>query len=115
MGLGRFSLRYGAAAAVAAVVIGGLAGVMVFVMERSGFDPLSLSAADVERFVAGWGMWGALASMLLMVLHSFVPVPAEVIAVANGMMFGTLGGAAVTWSGAMLGALSSFALARWVG
>ena len=82
-----------------------------------GLEPgwLQLSPAQVEEFAASWGMWSAAASMALMVLHSFVPIPAEVIAVANGMMFGPWRGTLVTWSGAMLGAISAFAVARWLG
>jgi uncharacterized membrane protein YdjX (TVP38/TMEM64 family) len=76
---------------------------------------LDLSPAQVEAFVRSWGMWSVVGSMGLMVLHSFVPVPAEVIAVANGMMFGPYWGIAVTWSGAMLGAVSAFAASRWLG
>jgi uncharacterized membrane protein YdjX (TVP38/TMEM64 family) len=76
---------------------------------------LDLSPAEVQAFVQSWGMWSVAGSMGLMVLHSFVPVPAEVIAVANGMMFGPYWGIAVTWSGAMLGAISAFAAARWLG
>jgi len=76
---------------------------------------LSLSTGDVEDLVASWGMWGVGVSLLLMVLHSFVPVPAEVIAVANGLCFGAVRGAVVTWSGAMLGAALAFALARGAG
>src|SRR5580692_4339058 len=83
--------------------------------EVLGFDPLSLSTSDVETLVANWGMWGIAGSVLLMVLHSFVPVPAEVIAVANGVCFGIVLGVVVTWSGAMLGAMSAFAIARWLG
>lgn len=80
-----------------------------------GFEAFSLSQRDVENFVAALGMWGALGSMLLMVLHSFMPVPAEVIAVANGLCFGPVWGATVTWSGAMIGAVAAFALARRLG
>jgi uncharacterized membrane protein YdjX (TVP38/TMEM64 family) len=99
----------------------GLAGTAALVLwaslGRPGFEPgwLELSPAQVEDFVASWGMWGVAASMALMVLHSFVPIPAEVIAIANGMMFGPWWGTLVTWSGAMLGAISAFALARWLG
>jgi uncharacterized membrane protein YdjX (TVP38/TMEM64 family) len=82
-----------------------------------GFAPgwLQLTPAQVDAFVASWGMWSVVASMALMVLHSFVPVPAEVIAVANGMMFGPWWGVVVTWAGAMLGAVSAFVAARWLG
>ncbi|MGE0724063.1 MAG: TVP38/TMEM64 family protein [Alphaproteobacteria bacterium] len=74
-----------------------------------------ITAAHVEALIAAWGEWAAAASILLMVLHSFLPLPAEVIAIANGMLFGPLVGTAVTWTGAMLGAALSFALARHVG
>jgi uncharacterized membrane protein YdjX (TVP38/TMEM64 family) len=76
---------------------------------------LDLSPAEVEAFAQSWGMWSVAGSISLMVLHSFVPVPAEVIAVAIGMMFGPYWGIVVTWSGAMLGAVSAFAASRWLG
>ncbi len=80
-----------------------------------GVAALGLTPEGVESFVAAWGMWSAVGSMLLMILHSFMPIPAEVIAIANGMLFGNFGGVVVTWAGAMLGALSAFAVARWLG
>jgi uncharacterized membrane protein YdjX (TVP38/TMEM64 family) len=76
---------------------------------------LSLSEEDVESVARSWAPWTAAASVTLMVLHSFLPLPAEVIAVANGMMFGPLIGVLVTWLGAMLGAVLAFALARYFG
>jgi uncharacterized membrane protein YdjX (TVP38/TMEM64 family) len=60
-------------------------------------------------------MWGAVGSIAIMILHSFVPLPAEIIAMANGMVFGSALGIALTWTGAMLGAIISFALARCLG
>src|SRR5439155_3222201 len=106
-------LRLAAAAALAAVA----ALLMWASLGGLGLEPswLQLSPAQIEEFAASWGMWSAAASMALMVLHSFVPIPAEVIAVANGMMFGPWRGTLVTWSGAMLGAISAFAVARWLG
>jgi uncharacterized membrane protein YdjX (TVP38/TMEM64 family) len=50
-----------------------------------------------------------------MVVHSVLPLPGEVIAVANGMLFGPLWGTVVTWAGAMIGAALSFGVARWLG
>ena len=50
-----------------------------------------------------------------MVLHSFVPFPAEFVAMANGMVYGPLWGTAITWLGAMLGAFAAFGLARALG
>lgn len=72
----------------------------------------------VERFEAtieSWGAWGVLASVGLMILHSFVPFPAEFLAIANGMIYGPLWGTLVTWTGAMLGAFVAFGLSRWLG
>lgn len=76
---------------------------------------LGLTVKDAKQFADAWGPWSAAGSILLMILHSFLPLPAEIIAVANGMLFGVFGGVLVTWVGAMLGALLSFALARWLG
>jgi uncharacterized membrane protein YdjX (TVP38/TMEM64 family) len=77
-----------------------------------------LEMASVERIreaILAGGAAAPLASMALMVIHSFVPFPAEMLAIANGMVFGLVLGTAVTWAGAMLGAIAAFGLARWVG
>ena len=70
---------------------------------------------DLRRFVETWGTWAALGSIVLMVLHSVLPIPAEMIAVANGALFGWPWGTAITWTGAMLGAALSFGIARSLG
>ncbi|MDH3451848.1 MAG: TVP38/TMEM64 family protein [Gammaproteobacteria bacterium] len=74
-----------------------------------------LSVQYLEELIQSWGMWGVLTSIGLMILHSFVPFPAEFIALANGMLFGPVWGTVVTWIGAMLGASLAFALARALG
>ena len=61
------------------------------------------------------GAWAPVASIALIILHSFLPFPAELIAIANGMLFGPVWGTVVTWIGAMLGAALAFALARRYG
>ncbi len=76
---------------------------------------LDLRPETVERVIRDLGAWGVLASIALMVLHSFVPFPAELLAFANGMVYGPVWGTVVTWVGAMLGALVAFALARRAG
>jgi uncharacterized membrane protein YdjX (TVP38/TMEM64 family) len=79
----------------------------------------SLGGANtIEGMVAqirSWGPWAALGSIVLMVAHSFIPFPAEIITIANGMVFGPLWGSVITWVGAMLGALSTFGLVRLLG
>jgi uncharacterized membrane protein YdjX (TVP38/TMEM64 family) len=74
-----------------------------------------LSIEVVAQRIRGWGMWGVAGSIGLMVAHSFLPFPAEIIACANGMVYGALWGAVITWVGAMLGASLAFALVRLLG
>ncbi|HXP74864.1 MAG TPA: VTT domain-containing protein [Stellaceae bacterium] len=84
-------------------------------LRARGVDLGSMSTADVEAMVRSWAPWSWLGSIALMVLHSFVPLPAEIIALANGMLFGPWWGVAVTWVGAMLGAILAYGLARALG
>jgi uncharacterized membrane protein YdjX (TVP38/TMEM64 family) len=77
--------------------------------------PEAFTTRGIEETVLSWGAWGVVASIGLMVVHSFVPFPAEFVAVANGMAYGALWGTVVTWSGAMLGAFLAFGLTRWLG
>jgi len=69
----------------------------------------------VVALIRAWGAWGVAGSMALMVAHSFLPFPAEIVACANGMVYGPVWGTAITWTGAMLGAAASFALVRRLG
>lgn len=77
--------------------------------------PLKINKTSIVNFISSLGAWGPLGSIGLMILHSFVPFPAEFLTIANGMMFGTFGGIVVTWVGAMLGAYASFGLTRIYG
>ena len=76
---------------------------------------IDFSSEGLRALMAQAGFWAPLASIGLMVLHSFVPFPAEVIAIANGIAFGPWLGVAITWIGAMLGAIASYELARGLG
>jgi uncharacterized membrane protein YdjX (TVP38/TMEM64 family) len=73
------------------------------------------SIEGTAQQIRDWGMWGVAASIGLMVAHSFLPFPAEIIACANGMVYGPVWGAVITWVGAMLGASAAFAIVRWLG
>ncbi len=77
-----------------------------------GFDN---TVRGTEQLIRSWGAWGVLDSIGLMVAHSFLPFPAEIVALANGMVYGPLWGALITWTGAMLGAVFAFGLARLLG
>ncbi len=87
-----------------------MAGGVIFV---GAFEDFSVQA--IEDTIRSWGVWGVLASIGFMILHSFVPFPAEFIAIANGMVYGPFWGTLITWTGAMLGAFLAFGLARAAG
>lgn len=70
---------------------------------------------DVEDLIRSWGAWGVAGSIGLMVAHSFLPFPSEIVALANGMLYGPLWGTVITWIGAMLGASAAFAVGRMLG
>lgn len=102
----------------------GIAGIFFFctILLGGGFEevheglrwpPVPLSKAI--EFIRHSGSLGVLASIGLMVIHSFVPFPAELVAIANGMVYGPFWGTVITWGGAMLGAFLAFGLARRYG
>jgi len=116
----RSRLWLGLALGLAAAALVGGAAILVnelFSASALGADILAdLSSVErIEMTLQAWGAWSKAASVGLMVLHSFVPFPAEAVAMANGMLFGLGTGVALTWSGAMAGAFLAFALARWLG
>ncbi len=82
---------------------------------RSNVVGIMPTTAGIEAEIEAWGDWAAAASIGLMIVHSLVPFPAELVTFANGMVFGPVWGVVVTWTGAMLGAALAFALARWFG
>jgi uncharacterized membrane protein YdjX (TVP38/TMEM64 family) len=75
----------------------------------------NLTIDEFVETIRSWGMWGVFGSIALMMIHSFVPFPAELLACANGMIYGPLWGTVITWTGAMLGAAIAFGLARKLG
>ena len=93
-----------------------LAGIGVLGWRLWPLMPGAQSAVrDVEALIRSWGAWGVLGSIGLMVAHSFLPFPSEIIALANGMLYGPLWGAVITWVGAMLGAAAAFGVVRVLG
>jgi uncharacterized membrane protein YdjX (TVP38/TMEM64 family) len=106
------AVRTGAAALFLLVVGGAVAWWML--SGRDGVD-FNESVKAVVALIRSWGAWGVAGSIGLMMLHSFLPFPAEIVACANGMIYGPVWGTVVTWVGAMLGASIAFALGRWLG
>jgi len=73
------------------------------------------SVRAIKDTILAWGGWGVAVSIGLMVAHSLVRFPAELLALANGSIYGPLWGTVITWVGAMLGALVAFAISRRLG
>ena len=109
-----FSGRAVSAFGLGLLIAVGILAVLFLVALSLGWD-LGISVQDIEDRILSWGSWGIAGSIGLMVLHSFVPFPAEFLALANGMLYGPVWGIAITWTGAMLGAFAAFGLARWLG
>ena len=108
-------VRYAAGGAVLLLLVAGGIWVYALADAQSPVPGFGLSAEAVKNQIRDWGAAGVAGSILLMILHSFVPFPAEIVAMANGMAYGPLWGTVVTWVGAMLGAYLAFGLARWLG
>ena len=68
---------------------------------------------QVIKLIRSWGVAAPLMSVLLMITQAIVaPIPSFLITAANGMVFGSFWGALISWIGAMMGALTSFYIAR---
>jgi len=68
---------------------------------------------QVIKLIRSWGFAAPLMSVLLMITQAIVsPIPAFLVTAANGMVFGSFWGAIISWIGALIGALTSFYIAR---
>ncbi len=92
-----------------------LLGITLILVLMAREWPFGLTVQVMETAIRSLGAWGVFASIGLMVVHSFVPFPAEFLAIANGMVYGLVWGTVITWIGAMLGAFLAFGLARKFG
>ena len=90
-----------------------LTGIAIFLAAHG--EQFEFSAEQIAGTIRSLGSWAMAGSVLLMIAHSFVPLPAEFIAIANGMVFGVVLGTLITWCGAMAGAILAFSLARLFG
>lgn len=78
-----------------------------------------LARADIrgmKDYLGSFGVWGPIVSMALMVLQALAaPLPAFVITFANAWIWGWAWGALISWTGAMIGAVICFYLAKLFG
>lgn len=78
----------------------------------------TLGAPDVDRIrraVAESGWWGPVLFAAGYALWALLPAPKSLATATAGMLFGLVPGAVVAWSGAMVGAVLAFGLARLLG
>ena len=101
---------------VAALVLLAVALVIQYVLPiLPPLGEMEVSVDGFAQFIRDAGPWGVAGSMGLMIVHSFLPFPAEFVAFANGIVYGVFWGTVITWTGGMLGAFLAFGLARWLG
>lgn len=82
----------------------------------SEVSDLESAVKQLRDYLLGFGIWAPVASALLMVVQAVIaPIPAFAITFVNGLLFGWLWGAALSWGSAMLGAGLCFWLARALG
>lgn len=71
---------------------------------------------DAVNYLRGFGHWTVAIVLALFVIESLLaPLPAWFLMIANGMLFGPWIGGLVSLAGVLLGALTAFSVARWVG
>ena len=74
------------------------------------------SIETAREYIAGYGLFAPLISAALMIFQSVIaPLPAFLITIANGALFGFWWGMLLSWSSAMLGAALCFYIARFLG
>lgn len=70
----------------------------------------------IRDYIHGYGVFGPIASVLLMMAQVvFAPIPASMVQLANGVVYGTFGGAILNLVGQMAGAMLAFSIARALG
>lgn len=78
-----------------------------------------LSSGDqdaIREYLHGYGGWAPVVSVLLMSAQVVLaPIPASVVQLSNGVVFGVLGGAALNLIGQMIGATVAFFISRTLG
>ena len=69
---------------------------------------------DPRPWLHGSGLWGAAAiGVLLLVADVFLPLPASLIMVAHGALFGVVGGTLLSLFGGVAASAVGFAVGRW--
>jgi len=107
---------------IAIMVVGFLTGILLALGVRGEFLASLWNEWEhrntievLAQWIRASGKWGVAVSLGLMVMHSFLLFPAELVTLANGIVYGVGYGALITWTGAMLGAQAAFWTAHALG
>jgi uncharacterized membrane protein YdjX (TVP38/TMEM64 family) len=92
--------------------IGGLIGIFVAALH---FFPVEAWIADMQRRVGQMQWWGGILYPLLLAGCNLLLLPAGVLAVGSGLMFGLWWGFFLVWAGTVLGSAVAFQIGRRLG
>ena len=98
----------------AAVIMTIIAIVVYFAAADRPFG-ISISEGSVAAWIGSLGSIGGLGIIALMIAHSVIPFPVEIVTCIAGASFGLYWGTLCVWTGAMIGASVAFAIARHCG
>jgi SNARE associated Golgi protein len=76
---------------------------------------ISISEDSIAAWIGSLGSIGGLGIIALMIAHSVIPFPVEIVTFIAGALFGLYWGTLCVWTGAMIGASVAFAIARRCG
>src|SRR5262249_45524919 len=80
------------------------------------FAPATNGIEHFRQQLLGYGPWAVLISAGLMILQSTIaPLPGNVVAITNGLVFGPFWGALLSCTTTLIGASLCFALSRRLG
>ena len=59
--------------------------------------------AGLKEYIHAWGWWAPIVSAVIMIVQSVVPLlPALILTIVNGWLFGAFWGTLLSWSAAMI-------------
>jgi uncharacterized membrane protein YdjX (TVP38/TMEM64 family) len=97
----------------------GVAAFTMIVISIAVLIAIGPPAGGVEHLrevLLSWGPWSMLVSAAMMIAQAVIaPLPANVITITNGLVFGPIRGALLSWLSMLLGSSICFLLAKTLG
>ena len=103
-------------AIISAYVLFIFAGIVLFILQRTGFFEIVRDEESLEAYLERAGVWMGFAFITLQFLQVVIlPIPSFVTVAAGSALFGPLRGAVYSLIGIVLGSLTAFFIGRFVG